>query len=146
MCFLRGYVMRYLALATDYDGTLATDGWVDEPTLEALGRLRDSGRRLILVTGRELDELLGVFPRVDLFERVIAENGALLYRPASREVKPLGESAPEALIEAMRRGGAHPISVGRVISLALSRRILLASSSSFFRSEGRFLPARLMKY
>ena len=86
--------MRYLALATDYDGTLAKDGQVDEPTLAALERFRDSGRRLILVTGRELDELLEVFPQVDLFERVVAENGALLYRPAGREEKVLGEPPP----------------------------------------------------
>src|SRR3954462_8638281 len=46
--------MRYLALATDYDGTLATNGRVADSTLEALQKLRDSGRRLIMVTGREL--------------------------------------------------------------------------------------------
>src|SRR5207253_4003528 len=49
--------MRYLALATDYDGTLAHDGRVDAPTLAALDRVRASGRRLFLVTGRELPEL-----------------------------------------------------------------------------------------
>src|SRR5262249_43299624 len=46
--------MRFRALATDYDGTLAHDGHVDAPTVDALRRLRDSGRLLILVTGREL--------------------------------------------------------------------------------------------
>ena len=46
--------MHYLALASDYDGTLATDGRVDNATIAALERLRDSGRRLLLVTGREL--------------------------------------------------------------------------------------------
>lgn len=50
--------MRYVALATDYDGTLAHHGVVDGPTLEALRRLKESGRRLVLVTGRELPELL----------------------------------------------------------------------------------------
>src|SRR3954447_7280153 len=48
--------MRYLALATDYDGTLATAGRVTAPTLAALERLRQSGRRLLLVTGRELED------------------------------------------------------------------------------------------
>ena len=43
--------MQYLVLATDYDGTLAQQGRVDEPTLAALGRLRRSGRKIILVTG-----------------------------------------------------------------------------------------------
>src|SRR5262245_40740703 len=107
--------MRYLALATDFDGTLAHDGRVDEATLEALGRLRRSGRRIILVTGRELDDLLGVFPRGDLFDRVVAENGALLYRPETREEETLGEGPPEAFVRALRKRGVRPISVGRVI-------------------------------
>ena len=73
--------MRYLALCTDYDGTIAHDGRVDEPTIAALEELRASGRKLVLVTGREIDDLQTVFDRVDLFERVVAENGALIYRP-----------------------------------------------------------------
>ena len=46
--------MRYLALCTDYDGTVAHHGHVDEPTIDALAALKASGRKLILVTGREL--------------------------------------------------------------------------------------------
>lgn len=107
--------MRYLALATDYDGTLAHHGRVDEPTLEALGRLRESGRKLILVTGRELDELLEVFPHIDRFDRVVAENGALLYRPDDRSEKALGERPPDTFLEALRRRGVDRVSVGRVI-------------------------------
>jgi hydroxymethylpyrimidine pyrophosphatase-like HAD family hydrolase len=107
--------MRYLALATDFDGTLAKDGTVDEASLAALERFRDSGRRLILVTGRELDELLGIFPHVDLFERVVVENGALIYRPAVHEEKLLGEPPPPELVEAIRERGVSPLSVGRGI-------------------------------
>jgi HAD superfamily hydrolase (TIGR01484 family) len=107
--------MRYLALATDYDGTLAKDGQVDESILSALERFRDSGRRLLLVTGRELEELLDIFPRVGLFDRVVVENGALLYRPAGREEKVLGEPPPPALVEAIRKRGVTPLSVGRSI-------------------------------
>ena len=70
--------MRYLALCCDYDGTIAHHGRVDEPTLAALKRLRESGRKLVLVTGRELDDLQTVFPHMDLFARIVAENGALL--------------------------------------------------------------------
>ncbi len=83
--------MRYLALATDYDGTLAHHGRVDEPTETALRRLKETGRRLIMVTGRELDELKEVCPQLDLFDRVVAENGALLYRPEAKEEEPLGQ-------------------------------------------------------
>ena len=73
------------------------------------------GPQLIFVTGRELGELLGVFPRIDLFDRVVAENGALLYRPQTREEKPLAEPPPEALVAELRNRGVSPISVGRSI-------------------------------
>jgi hypothetical protein len=106
--------MRYRALACDYDGTLALHGRVDEPTVAALERLLASGRKLLLVTGRELPELQGIFPPMDLFARVVAENGALLYRPAGREEKALCESLPQAFIDTLRARGL-PISVGRVV-------------------------------
>ena len=56
--------MQYQALAVDYDGTLATDGVVDDTTIDALQRLRESGRRLILVTGRIVEQLVEVFPQL----------------------------------------------------------------------------------
>lgn len=107
--------MHYLALACDYDGTLATDSRVDAETLAALERLRNSGRKLLLVTGRGLDDLIAAFPHLDLFERVVAENGALLYRPASREEVKLGPEPPEAFVSLLRERGVDPLSVGRVI-------------------------------
>ncbi len=64
--------MHYMALVSDYDGTLAADGVVDGATLDALERLRQSGRMLVLATGRELDDLLRICPRIDLFDRVVA--------------------------------------------------------------------------
>jgi hypothetical protein len=91
--------MRYLALCTDYDGTIAHHGVVDEPTIAALEKLRASGRRLLLVTGRELEDLQRVFDRLDLFERVVAENGALIYRPATREERVLCEAPPPRFVE-----------------------------------------------
>ncbi len=107
--------MRYLALCCDYDGTIAHHGRVDEPTLAALERLRESGRKLLLVTGRELDDLQTVFPRLDLFARIVAENGALLYRPETREEQPLDEAPPQTFIDKLIERGVGPISVGRVI-------------------------------
>ncbi|HET6468303.1 MAG TPA: HAD-IIB family hydrolase, partial [Geminicoccaceae bacterium] len=107
--------MYYLALATDYDGTLATDGRVDGETRAALERLRESGRRLIMVTGRELDDLERVFPHFELFDSIVAENGALLYRPAEREEVPLGPPPPPRFAELLRARGVDPLSVGRVI-------------------------------
>jgi hydroxymethylpyrimidine pyrophosphatase-like HAD family hydrolase len=107
--------MRYHALACDYDGTIAWDGEVSENTVLPLEEVRKSGRKLILVTGRELDDLIKVFPRLDLFDRVVAENGALLYRPATREERPLAERPPDQFWQELIKRGAERVSVGRVI-------------------------------
>lgn len=107
--------MRYLALCCDYDGTIAHHGLVDEPTLAALERLRESGRKLVLVTGRELDALQAVLPRLDLFARIVAENGALIYRPETREERLLDEAPPQSFVDTLIERGVGPISVGRVI-------------------------------
>jgi HAD superfamily hydrolase (TIGR01484 family) len=107
--------VRYLALATDYDGTLAEQGTVRPATISALERLRKSGRRLLLVTGRELQDLKSVFDRLDLFDLVVAENGALLYDPQSREEILLAEAPPPELAERLRKAGATPLGVGKVI-------------------------------
>src|SRR5215467_7366647 len=107
--------MRYHVLACDYDGTIAWDGDVNATTLQALEEVRKSGRKLILVTGRELDDLIKVFPRLDLFDRVVAENGGLLYRPATREERPLAERLPDKFWQELIKRGAQRVSVGRVI-------------------------------
>jgi HAD superfamily hydrolase (TIGR01484 family) len=86
--------MRYHALATDYDGTLANHGTVSEGSLGALRRLKDSKRKLVLVTGRELDDLRAVFPETDLFDALVVENGAVFVRPADREVVELAPRPP----------------------------------------------------
>jgi hypothetical protein len=57
--------MRYHVLATDYDGTLASQGQVSSSALEKLEQLKATGRRLVLVTGREMKDLLTVFPAYD---------------------------------------------------------------------------------
>ena len=107
--------MRYAAFAIDYDGTLAREGSVDPEVLEQLDRVRASGRRLVLVTGRELEELLAIFPGIDRFDLVVAENGALLYRPASGERELLAPAPSVQLVEALRARGVWPLSVGKSI-------------------------------
>jgi hydroxymethylpyrimidine pyrophosphatase-like HAD family hydrolase len=106
--------MRFVALATDYDETLADHGRVVPSTEQALQRLRKSGRKLLLVTGRDLDDLLDVFPHVDLFHAVVAENGALLYLPDQKQERRLAESPPPAFAQSLRKAGV-PLTSGRVI-------------------------------
>jgi hydroxymethylpyrimidine pyrophosphatase-like HAD family hydrolase len=107
--------MRYFALACDYDGTIAHHGRVDDATVAALERLRASGRKLVMVTGRELDDLARVFPQIDLFDRVVAENGGLLYDPDSRESDALAAPPPLEFVRELERRKIEPLSVGRVI-------------------------------
>jgi hydroxymethylpyrimidine pyrophosphatase-like HAD family hydrolase len=97
--------MRYLTLATDYDGTLATNGVVSDATLRALEKLKASGRKLLMVTGRHLPDLQRVFQKLELFDRVVAENGALLYDPARHEEKVLAETPNDAFLEGLRAAG-----------------------------------------
>jgi hydroxymethylpyrimidine pyrophosphatase-like HAD family hydrolase len=104
--------MRYLALASDYDGTLADHGTARSGSIAALRRLADSGRKLILVTGRLLDELRDVFPEHEIFHRIVAENGGLLYNPSTRESRPLGEPPTAGFIAALRQAGVDPLVVG----------------------------------
>jgi hydroxymethylpyrimidine pyrophosphatase-like HAD family hydrolase len=106
--------MRYLVLATDYDGTLASHGQVREDVIESLQQVRSSGRKLVLVTGRVLPELITVFPRIDLFDLVVAENGALLYHPAAQTEKLLCEPPNPRFIELLKERGV-PASAGRGI-------------------------------
>lgn len=107
--------MRYHALACDYDGTLARDGQVSEQTLAALDKLSATGRKLILVTGRELSELLATFPEIEMFHQVVAENGALLYTPSTRQEKILAQAPPELFIRKLQERHIEPLSIGRVI-------------------------------
>jgi hydroxymethylpyrimidine pyrophosphatase-like HAD family hydrolase len=106
--------MTYTTLATDFDGTLAHDGRVDAATLDALARARRHGVRLLLVTGRELEDLLATFPTLRALDLVVAENGALIYDPRTHEVDLLAPPPPPALLAGLR-AAAVPFSAGRAI-------------------------------
>lgn len=107
--------MAFRTVATDYDGTLAHEGRVEGRTRAALERFRDWGGRISLVTGRELGELLALCDCIDLFDRVVAENGAVLYCPSSLTRVRLAPPPPPSFVEELRRSGVEPLSVGEVI-------------------------------
>ena len=111
--------MRFAAVAIDYDGTLARDGIVHSATVSALEQLVASGRKFILVTGRTLRELLPLFPQADLCARIVAENGAVLYCPASRETRLLAEPVSLALVEALNLKKVTPLDTGDCIIATL---------------------------
>lgn len=107
--------MRYLALASDYDGVLARDGRPSGPALSAIERLRMSGRRAILITGRRLDSLRESCPNLSLFDYVVAENGAIVYEPRTSEETLLAKPPPTEFIERLKELGVDPLEIGRVI-------------------------------
>ena len=107
--------MRYLALATDYDQTLATAGRVSSATESALRKLRRSGRRVVLITGRTLDELTSVCSTLDLFDCIVVENGGVLYVPSSRQSTLLCSAAALALVPVLEQRGVKPIIVGQTV-------------------------------
>lgn len=111
--------MRYLALASDYDETLARHGQVTDSTLAALEEFRATGRKLLLVTGRELGDLQAVCPRLDLFDLVVAENGALLFDPHHNLLIPLADPPPPEFAQNLQSLGVDPVSLGRVIVATL---------------------------
>lgn len=69
----------FRAVAIDYDGTLTQAGRPSDDVLTAIRELRSRGGRCVLVTGRILAELYGVFPDYgDHFDLVVAENGGVV--------------------------------------------------------------------
>ncbi|MCS7272161.1 MAG: Cof-type HAD-IIB family hydrolase, partial [Gemmataceae bacterium] len=107
--------MPWQALASDYDGTLAHEGMVAPETWAALEAARRAGLRLFLVTGRILPELLQVCDRLELFEHVVVENGAMLYNPRTGQQQVLAEPPPPGFITALQQAGVAPLISGAVI-------------------------------
>jgi len=110
-----GNPVRYRLLATDYDGTLAHDGHVDSEVCQALERFLKTGRQLVLVTGRELHELLEILPQIELFAAVVAENGAMLYDTKTRQSRVLCEPPNLEFAKHLQARDVKPLSVGRAI-------------------------------
>ena len=106
--------MSFKMLACDYDRTLANEGVIFPNTEQALIEAKEAGFMLGLVTGREFEDLLNVCPQIELFEMVVAENGAVLYLPASKYIKDLVPPPPPEFIEELSRRQV-PFSAGRVV-------------------------------
>jgi hydroxymethylpyrimidine pyrophosphatase-like HAD family hydrolase len=147
--------MKYKALATDYDGTLSQDGHIPASVLANLERIRAAGLKLILVTGRELRDLLVLVPQLRIFDRVIAENGAVLYRPETRDVLDLAKPPAPAFLKALAARGVRPLAQGRIIVstempfettlLEVIRNLGLELTLSFNKGSVMVLPSGVNK-
>jgi GNAT superfamily N-acetyltransferase len=95
-------VMRHHALACDYDGTIAHDGRVDQDTAAGLERLPTLAAGCCWSPAANSTTCSRPSLQVELFDRVVAENGALLYRLTDESATPLGERPPERTYDQAR--------------------------------------------
>ncbi len=70
--------MRLRVIATDYDGTVATDGQLNPDVRAAIHTARQRGILVVIATGRILAELRDVAGGLDFVDGVVAENGAVI--------------------------------------------------------------------
>lgn len=94
--------MKFCVLALDYDGTMAEEGKAHPAVREAIREARARGIVVVLVTGRILSELQSVAGDLDIFDAVVAENGAVLAFP-NRRTRVLGRPPTPALLDELCR-------------------------------------------
>lgn len=96
---------HFKVLASDLDGTLVHEyadrdrPLVGPNTWDALRRVRSVGMTLMLVTGRTLDSFINAGPYAEIFEVIVAEDGAVVYFPRRETVRlPFGR-LPAAVVQ-----------------------------------------------
>jgi HAD superfamily hydrolase (TIGR01484 family) len=62
-----------------------------------------------------MDDLLSICPNLEMFDRIVAENGGVLYRPATREEEVLASPPPKEFVQTLRDRGIKHLGVGRTI-------------------------------
>ena len=103
----------FRCIALDFDGTLTEGGRPSPDVLNAIAELRQSGRKVLLVTGRMLPSLQSVFPDAEQhFDRSVVENGAVILNGDA--VRILSAPVPLELDDALRGRGV-PVERGQVI-------------------------------
>jgi len=87
---------------------------MDRSEVAALKRWRRAGKKVLLVTG-ETPEQLCDFPHLELYDRVVAENGALLLHCGNHRETRLAKPPPERLVRALENAGLTSLKRGRLI-------------------------------
>ncbi len=100
--------MKLRVLALDYDGTIATDGVLHPEIRAAIADVRAHGIVVVLVTGRILSDLRSLAGPLDLFDAIVAENGAVLALPRASRAHALAPPVRENVLAALQARGLRP--------------------------------------
>ena len=146
--------MKFLAIALDYDGTIALHDVVDAKVREAIAELRAKGIVVLIVTGRVMDDLRRVAGDLHFVDGVVAENGAVVEFTDSGYSRALGPPPLPAFLEALQKQGI-PFKAGQAIVeadssqaeliLAIVQRLELPLVLLFNRSRLMVLPQATSK-
>jgi len=146
--------MKFLALALDYDGTIANNDIVDPHVRDAITGLRANGIIVLLVTGRTLADLRRVVGDLRFVDAVVAENGAVIEFSDSGYSTVIAAAPPPKLLDALRQEGISHIAGQSVIDasandaqqiLAILQRLELPLVLLFNRSRVMILPQAISK-
>jgi HAD superfamily hydrolase (TIGR01484 family) len=97
--------MKFLAIALDYDGTIARDDSLDDRVREAIAELRAQNIVVMIVTGKTLADLRQAAGDLHFVDAVVAENGAVVEFTGSGYSKVLGNPPPQSVLEALQQEG-----------------------------------------
>lgn len=111
---------KFKMLATDYDETIATKGKLTSSAEQALLLAKEAGYLLSIVTGRGFDSLLYACPQIEMFDSVVAENGAILYFPSTGKLEFLANSPPLEFLGQLMKNGV-PFHQDRVVTAVYSQ-------------------------
>ena len=109
--------MKLRVLALDYAGTIATNGSLHEEVRAAIAEVRSRGIVVLLATGRMLSDLRVLLGDLEIFDAVVAENGAVLALPKVGRTFAFAAAPQETLLELLRMRGMHPRQGSCVVEL-----------------------------
>lgn len=146
--------MRFLVLAIDFDGTIATNDVMDPAVHAALGELRRRGITVILVTGRILRDLRRVCGDLHFLDAVVGENGAAIEFPATGYTMNLAPPPSALLLNELREAGIEHAAGNSIVEasaadgariLSILQRLELPLTLMFNRGRVMVLPQAISK-
>ncbi|HBZ71311.1 MAG TPA: hypothetical protein DEP35_16910 [Deltaproteobacteria bacterium] len=146
--------MKLKLLALDYDRTIAENGQLDRGVRSALIEARRKDITLVLATGRILGDLQRLPCGLELFDAVVAENGAVLNFPDTGRTIVLAEPPEQIFVQELTRRNIPFLAGTCLIELrseyaepafAVIRELELPLAVAFNRERAMVLPEAVSK-